>query len=205
MANREKTYEFVQAAFRIGHEDAVDAGMLAGSYFGRGPDAGCRVARVRERLSTYGAQPWLPGLVAIFQGMKDEDRIGRFRALHTPWSAGQITVRASWVPRLRDLAQAKTTQQALQVALDMEANLDGHGGTHGFLLGQIMHLLHPTWFAVVNGGNAAFWRRLGYDVGGVANLELISVDYREALLGNEVDFNVIDDFIAVPWTQEHGE
>lgn len=205
MANREKTYEFVQAAFRIGDEEAVDVGMLAGSFFGKGPGAGCRVARVRERINKYQLQPWAPALLAILDGVDDQERVGRFRALHTPWSAKQLKPRVGWVSALQALAQATKKKDAVSIALTMEKNLSGHKGKKGFLLGQFMHLLHPTWFAVVNGGNEAFWKKLGYAVGGVANLERVSADYREQLRGDEEDFNAIDDFIAVPWARKYGK
>lgn len=201
MADREKTYEFVSAAFSVGDECAVTAGMIAATYWGKGPNGGVRVRRVRDRLDACGKKSWVPTLRRILHGMGDNDRLGRFRALHTQWSADKLIPRADWVRALRRLAGAKRIARAVSVATWMERNLKGHGGPTGYLLGQFMHLLHPEWFAVVNGENEAYWRALGYEVGGVANLVAISADYRRGVREYELDFNVIDDTVAVPFVR----
>lgn len=200
MADREKTYEFVKAAFLVGEEDAVTVGMKAATYW-KGGSGGVRVRRVRDQLKQCGKKPWVTTLRQILHKMDDEDRLGRFKALHTQWSSNKLLPRADWVRDLRRLARATTIARAVSIGNSMEKDLEGHGSATGYLLGQFMHLLHPEWFAVVNGGNVEFWNALGYSVGGVQNLARISADYRRNIQEYELDFNVIDDTVAVPFAK----
>ena len=202
MADFDLTYEFVRAAFKVGHADAVGIGMTAGSYWD-GPSqgkGGVTVGRLRERLRDANHYPWCAALLDILTPFDDDYRLGRFRALHTPWSAGQLLPKQGWVEGLAKLACSDSPEAAVGVARDMQKRLDGHGGEEGYLLGQIMHLVHPRWFAVVNKGTADFWNQLGYDDGGVKNLESISRDFRRDDEGG-TDFDAIDQLVAIPFRE----
>ena len=185
MHRRKLTYRFVRAAMRVGKFDAFEVGLYAGAY-------AMPVHGVRAKLAPHQTTTWGAKLSTLLARADDNDTVGRFEILFSPigWMRKNKT---EWARETARLARAKEVATAVEIALQMEKSLSGAGLTE---LGQIMHLLHPTWFAIVNQYSATFWEGMGYKVGGVAALEAISTDYRATLMKHGQDFNIIDELFS---------
>lgn len=179
-----ETYDFVQRALAVGEAEAVGIGMLAGTYESR-------VGTVRDRLPR--SHPWSGPVEAALRGLKAEDTLGRFRMLQTPWNTHMQTAPAEWAAGLKEVALSGTPAEALKAAQPLE-RLPGAGE---FQLTQLVHLLHPSWFAITNRESAWFWERLGFSVGGLANLENISSRYRDLVEEHEINFSILEELFSV--------
>lgn len=182
--DRDATYDIVQRALAVGDPAAVDVAMLAGTYQ-------TRVGTIRRRLDEIRSA-WTGPVLAAVQHLGDDDTVGRFRMLQTPWNAHMQGTAQEWADGLREVALSRSTEDALRRAEPLE-QLPGAGD---FLLPQLMHLLHPGWFAVTNRASNRFWSQMGYEIGGLARLEAISKRYRDVLKENDLDFRIIDDLFS---------
>lgn len=185
MHRRKLTYRFVRAAMRVGKFEAFEIGLYAGAY-------AMPVHGVRARLAPHQTTKWGAKLSGLLAHADDNDTVGRFEILFSPISWMRKN-KSEWAREAARLARAKEVDEAVEIALEMEKNLSGAGTTE---LGQIMHLLHPTWFAIVNKYSESFWTTMKYEVGGVAALEEISAAYRKTLMKFGQDFNIIDELFS---------
>lgn len=188
MHDRPATYSFFQHAVRTGDDVALEVAMLAATFI---DPAGVNVGTVRA--ATNGCSgPWVPTLLSTIAHLQDSDTIGRFRQLQNAWNTWMRADRKAWAAGLQQVANASSVQAAFTNARALQA-LQGAGI---YQLGQILHLLHPSWFCIVNRRSRQFWTALGYQIGGVDNLESISADYRDTLIRLGLDFNVIDELFS---------